>query len=192
MDLAGFPATEQKALLAAGRASCRELLAACHNRAELTEPVVNAIPTVDWEAAEALAGHLDDDPSFMQDAPLRGLVTAHKDLSDTAGMRTTYGSPIFADHFPDVDAPLVAHLRRCGLITVGKTNTPHLQPGARPDTQPVESSAECRGFQRWGRSCPRLRVGIGRRRVRPWRVPAQSGILQRRRRATPHLRVHAA
>ena len=130
MDLAGFPATEQKALLAAGRASCRELLAACHNRAELTEPVVNAIPTVDWEAAEALAGHLDDDPSFMQGAPLRGLVTAHKDLSDTAGMRTTYGSPIFADHFPDVDAPLVAHLRRCGLITVGKTNTPEFGAGS--------------------------------------------------------------
>ncbi|MBT5567453.1 MAG: amidase, partial [Acidimicrobiaceae bacterium] len=130
MDLAGFPAREQKALLAAGRASCRELLAACHNRAELTEPVVNAIPTVDWEAAAALAGRLDDDPSFMQGAPLRGLVTAHKDLSDTAGMRTTYGSPIFADHFPDVDAPLVAHLRRCGLITVGKTNTPEFGAGS--------------------------------------------------------------
>ena len=46
MDLAGFPATEQKALLDAGRASCRELLASCRYRAELTEPVVNAIPTI--------------------------------------------------------------------------------------------------------------------------------------------------
>jgi len=86
--------------------------------------VVNAIPTVDWEAAETLAGRLDDDPMLMEGAPLRGLVTAHKDLSDTAGMRTTYGSPVFADHVPDADAPLVAHLRRCGLVSVGKTNTP--------------------------------------------------------------------
>ena len=51
MDLAGFPATEQKALLDASRASCRELLASCRYRAELTEPVVNAIPTLDWETA---------------------------------------------------------------------------------------------------------------------------------------------
>jgi amidase len=130
MDLAGFPATEQKVLLDSGQASSRELLAACRNRAGLTEPVVNAIPTVDWEAAEALAGRLDDDPSFLEGAPLRGLVTAHKDLSDTAGMRTTYGSPVFADHVPDSDAPLVAHLRRCGLISVGKTNTPEFGKGS--------------------------------------------------------------
>jgi len=64
MDLAGFSATEQKALLDAGRASCRELLASCRYRAELTEPVVNAIPTTDWETAEALAGRLDDDPDI--------------------------------------------------------------------------------------------------------------------------------
>ena len=89
MDLAGFPATQQKALLDSGRASCRELLAACRTRAELTEPVVNAIPTVDWEAAEMLAGRLDDDPMLLEGAPLRGLGTAHKDLSATAGMRTT-------------------------------------------------------------------------------------------------------
>ena len=130
MDLAGFPATQQKALLDSGRASCRELLAACRTRAELTEPVVNAIPTVDWEAAEMLAGRLDDDPMLLEGAPLRGLVTAHKDLSDTAGMRTTYGSPVFADHVPDTDAPLVAHLRRCGLVSVGKTNTPEFGKGS--------------------------------------------------------------
>ena len=52
MDLAGLPATEQRTLLDAGQASCRELLADCRTRAELTEPVVNAIPTVDWESAE--------------------------------------------------------------------------------------------------------------------------------------------
>ena len=130
MDLAGLPATEQKALLASGRASCRELLAACRTRAGLTEPVVNAIPTVDWEAAEALAGRLDDDTMLMEGAPLRGLVTAHKDLFDTAGMRTTYGSPVFADHVPAADTPLVAHLRRCGLVSVGKTNTPEFGKGS--------------------------------------------------------------
>jgi len=130
MDLAGFPATEQKALLDSRRASCRELLAACRNRAALTEPVVNAIPTVDWEAAETLAGRLDDDASLLQGTPLRGLVTAHKDLSDTAGMRTTYGSPVFADHVPHTDSPLLAHLRRCGVVSIGKTNTPEFGAGS--------------------------------------------------------------
>ena len=130
MDLAGFSATEQKALLDVGRASCRELLASCRYRAELTEPVVNAIPTTDWETAEALAGRLDDDPELSAGAPLRGLVTAHKDLADTAGVRTTYGSPVYAEHIPEEDSPLVAHLRGTGLVSIGKTNTPEFGKGS--------------------------------------------------------------
>jgi len=130
MDLAALTATEQKALLEAGQASCRELLADCRTRAEMTEPVVNAIPTVHWDTADALAGRLDDDLTLLEGAPLRGLVTAFKDLLDTEGVRTTSGSPVFADRVPAADDPLVAHLRRCGVVPVGKTNTPEFGKGS--------------------------------------------------------------
>ena len=130
MDLAALTAVDQKALLDAGKASCRELLADCRTRAEMTEPVVNAIPTAHWDTAEELAQRLDDDPTLLAGAPLRGLVTAFKDLGDTAGVRTTSGSPVFADRVPSVDAPLIAHLRRTGVVPVGKTNTPEFGKGS--------------------------------------------------------------
>ena len=131
MDLAGLTASEQKTQLDAGRASCRELLADCRTRAEMTEPVVNAIPTVHWDAAEDLASHLDDDPTLMAGAPLRGLVTAFKDLANTAGVRTTYGSPPYANHVPEADSPLVAGIKATGMVPIGKTNTPELGSGSQ-------------------------------------------------------------
>jgi Asp-tRNA(Asn)/Glu-tRNA(Gln) amidotransferase A subunit family amidase len=94
VELADLPAVEQLDLLNTRQLSCRELLAACQERAETTEPVVNAIPISDWEAAGIVAQRLDNDPSALSGAPLRGLVTAHKDLLETADFRTTYGSPM--------------------------------------------------------------------------------------------------
>ncbi len=131
MDLAALTATEQKALLDAGQASCRELLADCRTRAEMTEPVVNAIPTVHWDTAEDLAGRLDDDPTLLEGAPLRGLVTAFKDLMPTAGVRTTYGSLAYAQNVPDEDDSLVATVKGLGMVPVGKTNTPEFGSGSQ-------------------------------------------------------------
>ncbi|HAQ23921.1 MAG TPA: amidase [Acidimicrobiaceae bacterium] len=130
MDLAALTAVEQKALLEARKVSCRELLADCRRRAELTEPVVNAIPTVHWNTAEDLARRLDDDPELLEGKPLRGLVTAFKDLLETEGVLTTAGSPVHADRIPTTDHPLVAHLRRCGVVPIGKTNTPEFGKGS--------------------------------------------------------------
>jgi len=56
--------------------------------------------------------------------PLLGVPVAVKDLHETAGVRTTYGSVRFADHVPDEDCAVVARLREAGAIVVGKTNTP--------------------------------------------------------------------
>ncbi|WP_234383134.1 amidase family protein [Streptomyces dysideae] len=55
---------------------------------------------------------------------------AHKDLHDTAGIRTTYGSPVFADRVPDADHLVVERLKRAGAISVGKTNVPELGMGS--------------------------------------------------------------
>jgi aspartyl-tRNA(Asn)/glutamyl-tRNA(Gln) amidotransferase subunit A len=56
--------------------------------------------------------------------PLHGVPVAVKDLVPTAGIRTTWGSLIFKDHVPSVDAVAVARLRQAGAIVVGKTTTP--------------------------------------------------------------------
>ena len=63
--------------------------------------------------------------------PLHGLPIAVKDLEDTAGMRTTYGSPVFRDHVPEADSLLVTRLRNAGAIVIGKTNTPEFGAGSQ-------------------------------------------------------------
>ena len=66
---------------------------------------------------------------------LHGLPIAVKDLADTAGIRTTYGSPLFAGHVPDADAPHVALLKAAGAVIIGKTNTPEFGAGSRRSTR---------------------------------------------------------
>ena len=63
--------------------------------------------------------------------PLFGLPVVHKDLVPTRGIRTTFGSPIYRDHVPDVDALIVERLRAAGAVTVGKSNTPEFGAGSQ-------------------------------------------------------------
>src|SRR5215813_2009170 len=63
--------------------------------------------------------------------PLHGLPVAHKDLIETRGIRTTYGSPSFKDYIPAEDDLVVARMKRAGAITVGKTNTPEFGAGSQ-------------------------------------------------------------
>ena len=62
---------------------------------------------------------------------LHGLPVAHKDLVDTAGIRTTRGSPFYRDHVPTRDALIVTRMRAAGAITLGKTNTPEFGAGSQ-------------------------------------------------------------
>ena len=92
---------------------------------------MNAIVTVAAEHALAAANAADRlRASGRPLPPLHGLPIAHKDLVDTAGIRTTYGSPSFAGHVPDADALLAARLKDAGAIVVGKTNTPEWGAGS--------------------------------------------------------------
>src|SRR3546814_10204104 len=63
---------------------------------------------------------------------LHGLPTGVKDLNDTAGLRPTYGSPLFADHVPEKDERMVAAVRAAGAVIVAKTHTPEWGAGANP------------------------------------------------------------
>ncbi|MGN6377396.1 MAG: amidase family protein [Gaiellales bacterium] len=114
-----------------GAVSARELVSAHLERIERIDPLVNAVPTVAPEAALAAAGEADRRRSAGEPlGPLHGLPIAHKDLVDTAGLRTTYGSPVYADHVPETDSLLVTRLRDAGAILIGKTNTPEWGAGS--------------------------------------------------------------
>ena len=63
--------------------------------------------------------------------PLHGLPVAHKDLFETRGIRTTFGSPLYKDNIPEDDDIVVERMRRVGAITIGKTNTPAFGAGSQ-------------------------------------------------------------
>ena len=112
--------------------SATEVVGAHLARIDAVNPELNAIVTLDREGALAAADEADrvlarGEPTGV----LHGLPIAVKDLEDTAGMRTTYGSPIFRDHVPAADTLLVTRLRRAGAIVIGKTNTPEFGAGSQ-------------------------------------------------------------
>ena len=99
---------------------------------ERINPKVNAIVTLVAEQAMAAASKADE--AMVRRGPigvLHGLPVAHKDLVDTAGIRTTRGSPFYRDNVPTHDALLVTRIRAAGAITVGKTNTPEFGAGSQ-------------------------------------------------------------
>jgi amidase len=124
-------ATEQASALRSGACSARELVSAHLARIERLDPLVNAIVTRTPERALAAADEADRRRARGEPLPpLHGLPIAHKDLQDTAGVRTTYGSPSFREHVPGADSLLVERLRDAGAILVGKTNTPEWGAGS--------------------------------------------------------------
>ena len=102
-----------------------ELLEACIARIAALNPAVNAIAATDYARAHAQAkaaegAALRGDPL----GPLHGLPTGIKDLHETEGLLTTYGSPIYRDFVPKADAAMVALVRKAGAVIVAKTNVP--------------------------------------------------------------------
>ena len=114
------------------RLSARDVMAAHLAQIERINPKVNAIVTLVAERAMADAARADE--LAARGGPLgvlHGLPVAHKDLVDTAGIRTTRGSPFYRDHVPTEDALLVTRIRAAGALTVGKSNTPELGAGSQ-------------------------------------------------------------
>ena len=130
-ELCDRTAVELARMIRHHEVSAREVLDAHLERIDRWNPIVNAIVTRTTDLARARAAELDEALARGEEpGPLHGLPIAHKDLVDTAGIRTTYGSPIYADHVPDVDEPFVARLRAAGTVLVGKTNTPEFGAGS--------------------------------------------------------------
>jgi amidase len=123
------PATEIRELVAGRQVSAREMLEATRARIASVNPSLNALVTFN-ERADNEARAVDEALARGETPGLLcGLPVGIKDVTPVAGVRTTYGSPIFANHVPDRDAVIVERLRRAGAIIVGKTNCPEFAAG---------------------------------------------------------------
>jgi amidase len=111
--------------------SAREVVSAHIARIEAFDPAINAVITRTFETAMAQAADADEAAARGSTLGLlHGLPVAHKDLADTAGVRTTYGSPLFAANVPQRDALLVQRMAQAGAISLGKTNVPEFGAGS--------------------------------------------------------------
>jgi amidase len=131
-DICFMPATELARRIRAKELSARAVMEAHLTQIDRVNPAVNAIVTLLPD--RAMAGARAADEALAHGAAvgrLHGLPIAHKDLILTKGIRTTYGSRIYADFVPDQDMLIVERMRAAGAITIGKTNTPEFGAGSQ-------------------------------------------------------------
>src|SRR5438094_2475370 len=124
-DLAFRPAAELVAAIRRREIGAREMLDHHLARVERLNPRINAVVTLDVEGARRQADAADRAVARGEAlGALHGLPMTIKDAIDTAGLRSTCGSEVYADNVPAEDAIAVARLRAAGAIVFGKTNTP--------------------------------------------------------------------
>lgn len=126
-ELAWLSGYEMAAQVRARTVSPIELVEAVLERLDDVEPEINAFVTVTADAARKQAAAAEaliasGDAGAM--GPLFGVPVTVKDLTDTAGVRTTYGSMMFADHVPKTDGVSWSRMKAAGAILIGKTTTP--------------------------------------------------------------------
>ena len=130
-ELTHLSAVELARLIRTKKASPFEVTQAHLEAIEKLNPAVNAFCTV--AAEKALVWAREAEAAMKRRArlgALHGVPVAIKDLTPTAGIRTTWGSTLFRDHVPTEDAEVVRRLKAAGAIVLGKTNTPEFGAGA--------------------------------------------------------------
>ena len=153
-ELVKLTAREAVAALKKGDVTPVELVDAAAERIAEVEPAVNALPTLAVERARAhaerlmQAGHPADPPAGY----LYGLPVAIKDLKDVAGVRSTKGSPIYANHIPERSDYLVENIEAKAGLILAKSNTPEFGAGANTFNEvfgktrnPWDTSKTCGG-----------------------------------------------
>ncbi|RUS63298.1 amidase [Pseudorhodobacter sp. E13] len=128
MEVTGWSATEVLRRVARREMSCAEVMATFLARIDAVNPAVNAIVSL-RDAEDLMAEARAADAAEVRGA-LHGLPLAVKDLVATKGLRTTYGSAVFAEFVPAADDILAARMRAAGAIFIGKTNTPEWGQGS--------------------------------------------------------------
>ena len=146
-----LPAAEQRRLVDTGEASAVDLVEAALVEVEAKNGDLNAIVTLADDALD-VARDLDARRARGEDTgPLHGLPVGIKDVTEVAGLRTTWGSPLYADHVPAVDALVVERLRAAGAVILGKTNTPEFATGGNTFNEVFGADPESMGSRALGR-----------------------------------------
>ncbi len=128
MKITDLSASDLSRQIAARAVAPSEVMADYLARIATVNPAINAVVSLrDPDLLMADARRLDDTPPAGW---LHGMPFAVKDLIATKGLRTTWGSPIHADHVPAVDDLLAARMRAAGAIFIGKTNVPEWGQGS--------------------------------------------------------------
>ena len=131
-EICRLGARDLAAAIRARTVSARDVMLTYLGHIERTNPTYNAIVSL-RPRAELLAEAEAADARIKAGeplGPLHGVPQAVKDLAATKGLRTTLGSPIFADNVPNFDQLIVARARAAGAIIIGKTNTPEFGLGS--------------------------------------------------------------
>jgi amidase len=129
VELAFASALELAAKVRAKEVSPQELVELYRERIDRLDPQLNAFVT------------LADDPQPSGEGPFYGVPLPIKDLTETAGLRTTFSCKAFADNVPTVDASVVRRIRDAGFTIIGKTNTPEFGTIAMTES---ELNGDCR------------------------------------------------
>ena len=134
--------------------SAREVMQAHLKQIKRVDPRVNAIVTLVPED-ELMAQAAAADEALAKGTwlgPLHGLPVGVKDLNETKGIRTTFGSPLHKDYIPDFDCRVVQREKEAGAIVIGKTNVPEFGLGSQtfnpvfgPTHNPYDVTKTCGG-----------------------------------------------
>ena len=152
-ELCKMTARQVVQLMEQKRVSPLELIDAAMERIQETNDIVNSLPTLCPERARSHAAELaNKSPSDVPPGYLHGLPFVVKDLKDVAGVRSTKGSPIYANHIPERSDYLVEVIESKGGIVLGKSNTPEFGAGANTFNEvfgktrnPWDTSKTCGG-----------------------------------------------
>ena len=125
-------AVELTAMMQSGEISSTEVVTAHLEHIDRVNPALNAMVTIVPDHALAMAAAADERQAKGDTLGLlHGLPIAHKDLADTAGIRTTHGSTLLSDGVPTKNALVVQRAIDAGAVTMGKTNTPEFGAGSQ-------------------------------------------------------------
>jgi amidase len=162
-----FPTARELARrLRAREVSAVEVLDDHLARIDERNPELNAIVTLTPDLAREQALRADAAAARGEWlGPLHGLPVAHKDLQETKGVRTTFGSPLYANYVPDFDTEIVRRMKAAGAVCVGKTNTPEFGAGSQTfnpvfgkTRNPYDLTKTCGGSS--GGACVALATGM--------------------------------
>src|SRR3982750_3819977 len=130
-ELLSTTAVELRRRIGSKEISPVELLEACIERIAQINPAVNAVTATCYDRARKEAKAAEK--AVQQGAALgilHGLPTGIKDLEETGGLLTTFGSQLYRDYVPEQDSAMVARVRAAGAIVIAKTNVPEFGAGA--------------------------------------------------------------